>query len=50
MVTPSIAQGRKAAEDMDATLRGLPLPQRIAPSVIKPDRMKLDWYPALQRH
>lgn len=50
MVTPAIAQGRRAAEDMDATLQGKPPAQRVAPPVIKPDRMKLDWYPALQRH
>jgi len=49
-VTPAIAQGRRAAEDIDATLRGVPLEQRIAPPVIKADHMKLDWYPALQRH
>jgi Pyruvate/2-oxoacid:ferredoxin oxidoreductase delta subunit len=49
-VTPAIAQGRRAAEDIDATLRGKSLEQRSAPTVIKADRMKLDWYPAAQRH
>ncbi len=50
MVTPAIAQGRRAAEDIHAALQGKPLSQRIAQTTIKPDRMKLDWYPTLQRH
>ncbi len=49
-VTPAIAQGRRAAEEIDSSLRGKPVEQRSASATIKADRMKLDWYPALLRH
>jgi Pyruvate/2-oxoacid:ferredoxin oxidoreductase delta subunit len=50
MVTPAIAQGRRIAEDIDSALRGKPHELRSTPAVIKADRMKLEWYPSLQRH
>jgi Pyruvate/2-oxoacid:ferredoxin oxidoreductase delta subunit len=50
MVTHAVARGRKAAEEMDAALRGKPSESHGAPAIIKPARMKLDWYPASPRH
>jgi Pyruvate/2-oxoacid:ferredoxin oxidoreductase delta subunit len=50
MITPAIAQGRRAAEDIDAALQGKPHEQKVTPAVIKADRMRLEWYPSAQRH
>lgn len=50
MVTPAIAQGRRAAEQIDANLRGKPVQAPAISTVILADRMKLDWYPALDTH
>ncbi|MFP5231398.1 MAG: FAD-dependent oxidoreductase [Acidobacteriota bacterium] len=49
MVTPCIAQGGKAAEEIDAALKGGVRQAKPDAAVIKMDRMKLDWYPALER-
>lgn len=49
-VCPCIAQGRHVAECIDAALRGSPVPVEIAAPVIKPDQMKLDWYPPSPPH
>lgn len=48
MVTPSIAQGRRAAEEIDASLQGKAMPEPAPATVIKTDRMKLEWYPTLE--
>ncbi|HSK11459.1 MAG TPA: NAD(P)-binding protein [Vicinamibacterales bacterium] len=49
LATISIGQGRKAAESIHATLRGLPLPEPVKKPVIGPDRLKLDYYEARER-
>jgi len=50
MITPAIAQGRRAAEDIDAALQGKLREPRSTHTVIKSDRMKLEWYPTSLRH
>ncbi len=49
MVTPCIAQGGRAAEEIDVALQGKPRAAQNTPPIIKADRMKLDWYPARDR-
>ncbi len=50
LVSIAIAQGRFAAEAIDARLRGR-LPEKPGlPPVIKPERMKLAWYKEAVRH
>jgi dissimilatory sulfite reductase flavoprotein subunit len=44
LVTIAIAQGRFAAEAIDARLRGMKAEKPILPGVIKTDRMKLGYY------
>jgi NADPH-dependent glutamate synthase beta subunit-like oxidoreductase/Pyruvate/2-oxoacid:ferredoxin oxidoreductase delta subunit len=50
LVTIAIAQGRFAAETIDARFRGTELPKPVAPPIIKPDRMKPGWYKESARH
>ncbi|MGB9106234.1 MAG: FAD-dependent oxidoreductase [Terriglobales bacterium] len=50
-ISPAIAQGRSVAEAIHASLCGRqPESKAAAPPVIKPERMKLDWYPAAPPH
>jgi NADPH-dependent glutamate synthase beta subunit-like oxidoreductase len=50
LVTIAIAQGRFAAEAIDARFRGIPL-QKPVPSVpISKEKIKLDWYKPAPRH
>ncbi len=49
LATIAIYQGRKAAESIHASLRGLPLPKAGSPPKIGPDKVKLDAYPAEPR-
>lgn len=52
LATISIGQGRKAAESIDASLRGRDLPQEDLRPPIGPEKMKLDFYesrPAVER-
>jgi len=46
----AIAQGRFAAEAIDARLRGKKLDRPELPPVIKPERVKLAWYKEAARH
>jgi NADPH-dependent glutamate synthase beta subunit-like oxidoreductase len=50
LVTIAIAQGRFAAEAIDAHVRGQPLERPDLPPAIKPERMKIGWYKELTRH
>jgi NADPH-dependent glutamate synthase beta subunit-like oxidoreductase/Pyruvate/2-oxoacid:ferredoxin oxidoreductase delta subunit len=50
LVTIAIAQGRFAAEAIDARFRGVPLEKLPAPTPISKDKIKLDWYKAAARH
>jgi NADPH-dependent glutamate synthase beta subunit-like oxidoreductase len=51
LVTIAIAQGRFAAEAIDAHLRGTPLEEPAATAaVVKPEQMKIGWYKELGRH
>jgi NADPH-dependent glutamate synthase beta subunit-like oxidoreductase len=50
LVTIAIAQGRFAAEAIDARFRGTDLPKPAVPSTIKPERMKPGWYKESARH
>ena len=50
LVSIAIAQGRFAAEAIDAHLRGVPLEMPQAPLPIKTDKMKLGWYKPADRH
>jgi NADPH-dependent glutamate synthase beta subunit-like oxidoreductase/Pyruvate/2-oxoacid:ferredoxin oxidoreductase delta subunit len=50
LVTTAIAQGRFAAEAIDAYLRGKPREKEHLPPPIKNDKMKLGWYKELVRH
>ncbi len=50
LVTIAIAQGRFAAEAIDARLRGKTLEKTVLPPVIKPERVKLGWYKESPRH
>ena len=50
LVTIAIAQGRFAAEAIDARLRGKPLEKPARPPVITADRLRLSWYAGSARH
>jgi NADPH-dependent glutamate synthase beta subunit-like oxidoreductase/Pyruvate/2-oxoacid:ferredoxin oxidoreductase delta subunit len=50
LVTIAIAQGRFAAEAIDARFRGVPLAKLPPPPMITTDKIKLDWYKAAERH
>jgi len=50
LVTMAIAQGRFAAEAIDARLRGAKLERPAAQTPIAPERMKIGWYKPLERH
>ncbi len=50
LVSIAIGQGRFAAEAIDARLRGKELRKPERPPVIQADKLKLDWYPATERH
>jgi NADPH-dependent glutamate synthase beta subunit-like oxidoreductase/formate hydrogenlyase subunit 6/NADH:ubiquinone oxidoreductase subunit I len=49
LATISIGQGRKAAESIHATLRGLPAETPATRSPIRSDKIKLDYYEARAR-
>jgi len=50
LVTVAIAQGRFAAEAIDARFRGTTLERPALPPVIPPERLKLGWYKDAPRH
>jgi NADPH-dependent glutamate synthase beta subunit-like oxidoreductase/Pyruvate/2-oxoacid:ferredoxin oxidoreductase delta subunit len=50
LVTIAIAQGRFAAEAIDARFRGVPLQKLQAPAPIAKEKIKLDWYKPAERH
>ncbi len=50
LVTIAIAQGRFAAEAIDAWIRNKPLEKPAPVACITPDRVKLDWYQPAERH
>jgi NADPH-dependent glutamate synthase beta subunit-like oxidoreductase/Pyruvate/2-oxoacid:ferredoxin oxidoreductase delta subunit len=50
LVTTAIAQGRFAAEAIDARLRGKTLEKPVLPPVIKAERVKAGWYKEIPRH
>ncbi len=50
LVTIAIAQGRFAAEAIDARFRGVQLEKAVSPAPIPKDRIKLDWYKPAARH
>ena len=50
LVTIAIAQGRFAAEAIDARLRGRVLEKPVASPPVPPERVKLDWYKPSPRH
>jgi NADPH-dependent glutamate synthase beta subunit-like oxidoreductase len=50
LATTAIASGRRAAEMIDAHVRGVELPPAEALPVVKPERMKLSYYKPLERH
>ncbi|HUB77461.1 MAG TPA: NAD(P)-binding protein [Bryobacteraceae bacterium] len=50
LVTIAIAQGRFAAEAIDAYVRKAPLPQVSALQTITTDKMHPEWYKAAERH
>jgi NADPH-dependent glutamate synthase beta subunit-like oxidoreductase/Pyruvate/2-oxoacid:ferredoxin oxidoreductase delta subunit len=50
LVSIAIAQGRFAAEAIDARLRGKELRKPDLPPPVKPERMKLAWYKEAPRH
>ena len=50
LVTIAIAQGRFAAEAIDAWIQGKPFEKAAAGAPIGPDRVKLDWYKQAERH
>jgi NADPH-dependent glutamate synthase beta subunit-like oxidoreductase len=49
LATISIGQGRKAAESIDAKLRGVGVPAPDGRPEIGPDKLKIDWYEAKDR-
>jgi NADPH-dependent glutamate synthase beta subunit-like oxidoreductase len=49
-VTSAVGFGRRAAEMIDAYLRGKQPPLFAVPAVIRPERMKISWYKPLPRH
>ena len=50
LVTIAIAQGRYAADAIDARFRGEKLEKPVLPPVILADKVKLDWYKPAERH
>ena len=50
LVTIAIAQGRFAAEAIDARLRGKTLEKPLLPPAVNPERIKLAWYKESPRH
>lgn len=50
LVTIAIAQGRFAAEAIDACIQGKPIDRPAASAAIGSDRVKLDWYKPAERH
>ncbi len=50
LVTIAIAQGRFAAEAIDARFRGTPLQKPALPPVLSKDKIKLEWYKEAPRH
>jgi NADPH-dependent glutamate synthase beta subunit-like oxidoreductase/Pyruvate/2-oxoacid:ferredoxin oxidoreductase delta subunit len=50
LATTAIAHGRRAAEMIDAHLRGTELPPAEALPVVTPERMKLSYYKPAARH
>jgi NADPH-dependent glutamate synthase beta subunit-like oxidoreductase/Pyruvate/2-oxoacid:ferredoxin oxidoreductase delta subunit len=46
----AIAQGRLAAEGIDARFQGRELEKAPAPPAIPTEKLKLEWYPAAPRH
>jgi NADPH-dependent glutamate synthase beta subunit-like oxidoreductase/ferredoxin len=44
LATVAVGQGRKAAESIDATLRGVELPAPASRKPIGPDKIRLDYY------
>jgi formate dehydrogenase (NADP+) beta subunit len=50
LVTIAIAQGRFAAEAIDAGFRGIPLTKPVAPAPIAKDKIKLEWYKPAPRN
>jgi len=50
LVTIAIAQGRYAADAIDARFRGEKLEKPVLPPVISKDKVKLDWYKPAARH
>ncbi|MFI5115645.1 MAG: NAD(P)-binding protein [Terriglobales bacterium] len=50
LVTIAIAQGRFAAEAIDARFRGIPLAKPVAPVPIAKDKIKLEWYKPAPRN
>jgi NADPH-dependent glutamate synthase beta subunit-like oxidoreductase/Pyruvate/2-oxoacid:ferredoxin oxidoreductase delta subunit len=50
LVSIAIAQGRFAAEAIDARFRGRTLEKPLAPPPITPEKMKLGWYKEFARH
>ncbi len=49
LATISIGQGRKAAQSIEATLRGREPEVSVKKNEIGPDRIRLDWYDPIQR-
>jgi len=50
LVTIAIAQGRFAAEAIDARFQGRPLEKTDPPTPVSKEKIKLDWYKAAERH
>jgi NADPH-dependent glutamate synthase beta subunit-like oxidoreductase/Pyruvate/2-oxoacid:ferredoxin oxidoreductase delta subunit len=50
LVTIAIAQGRFAAEAIDAWILGKTVDKPVSVPCIGPDRVKLDWYKPAERH
>jgi NADPH-dependent glutamate synthase beta subunit-like oxidoreductase len=50
LVTIAIAQGRFAAETIDAWIRGKTIDRPVPAPCIGKDRVKLDWYKPAERH
>ena len=50
LVTIAIAQGRFAAEAIDAWIRGKPVTRPVPTPCIPPEKVKLDWYKPADRH
>ena len=50
LVTIAIAQGRFAAEAIDAWIRGQTVQRPATPPPLAPERVKLEWYKPAERH